>query len=97
MPWYRIKGMLVHIKFGGKLARNPPAPCAARTTPANPIVPSQRCCAVSVYLCDHELDEGGTCDAPLCAEHATQIGPDRHLCPLHAAQRRTVQAEMWEF
>ena len=95
MPWYRIKGMLVHIKFGGKLAKNPPAPCAARTTPANPIVPSQRCCAVSVYLCDWPMASGGTCDMPLCAEHATQTGPDRHLCPEHAAQRLEEQPELF--
>jgi hypothetical protein len=23
----------------------------------------------------------GTCDEPLCPEHATDAGPDRHLCP----------------
>ena len=80
MPWYRVNGMSVHINMGRKRA---PAPCAARTTPANPIVPSQRCCGVSVYLCDFKLPSGATCDMPLCAEHATQVGPDRHLCPRH--------------
>ncbi|MEY5100128.1 MAG: hypothetical protein RJA36_2847 [Pseudomonadota bacterium] len=77
MPWYRINGMQVHLKLGGKAAKNPPAPCAARTAPDNPIVPQQR------YLCDFRLPSGATCDMPLCAEHATQIGPDRHLCPRH--------------
>lgn len=83
MPWYRINGMQVHLKLGGKAAKNPPAPCAARTAPDNPIVPSQRCCGISVFLCDFRLPSGATCDMPLCAEHATRIGPDRHLCPRH--------------
>ena len=66
MPFYRVNGMLVHLKLGGKAAKNPPAPCAARTTPANPIVPSQRCCGISQYLCDFRLPSGATCDMPLC-------------------------------
>lgn len=32
---------------------------------------------------------------PLCAEHATQTGPDRHLCPEHAAQRLEEQPELF--
>ena len=92
MPWYRVNGMSVHIKFSGKAAKNPPAPCAARTTTANPIVPSQRCCGVSVYLCDHVMPSGATCDMPLCAEHATQVGTDRHLCPRHVGQARPTAA-----
>jgi hypothetical protein len=81
MPWYRMHGMMVHMR-GTKL----PAACVARTTPANPIVPSQRCLAPSSYLCDHQLENGKTCDAPICSEHAQQIGPDRHLCPRHARE-----------
>lgn len=88
MPWYKVNGMPVHLKLGGKAAKNPPAPCAARTTPANPIVPSQRCCGISQYLCDHQLPSGATCDMPLCADHATQVGTDRHLCPRHAGDGR---------
>lgn len=29
----------------------------------------------------------GTCDAYLCARHATKIGPELDLCPAHARQR----------
>lgn len=85
MPWYRMHGAMVHLKLGGKAAKNPPAPCCARLATTNPIVPPRRCCAISTFLCDFELPDGKTCDAPLCAEHAKQIGPDRHLCPWHAA------------
>jgi hypothetical protein len=87
MPFYRIGGSMVHLKLAGKAAKNPPAPCCARLVSANPIVPSRRCMAISAYLCDHELSDGKTCDAPLCEEHAQEIGPDRHLCPLHARDR----------
>lgn len=29
--------------------------------------------------------KAGTCDKRLCAACATDVGPDRHLCPEHAA------------
>jgi hypothetical protein len=38
-----------------------------------------RCGAHANLLCDGPY-QGGTCDEPLCAEHATEVGPDRHLC-----------------
>jgi hypothetical protein len=81
MPWYRINGMVLHMR-GTKLL----AACEQRTTPANPLVPSQRCLAPSSFLCDHKLPNGKTCDAPLCAEHATEVGPDRHYCPRHTSE-----------
>jgi len=28
----------------------------------------------------------GTCDAPMCSDHATHVGTDRDYCPLHTAQ-----------
>lgn len=31
--------------------------------------------------------KGGTCDKHLCASCATEVGPDRHLCPAHAAEK----------
>lgn len=96
MPWYRINGMQVHLKLGGKAAKTPPAPCAARIPNGSPIVGStMRCCGISAYLCDWPMASGGTCDMPLCAEHATQTGPDRHLCPEHAAQRLEEQPELF--
>jgi hypothetical protein len=39
----------------------------------------------SEFLCDWPMGEGKTCDAPLCSKHAAQIGPEYHLCPVHAA------------
>ena len=43
-----------------------------------------RCRRPGAFQCDYPVGERGrTCDAYLCAEHAHQIGPDRHLCPLH--------------
>lgn len=41
--------------------------------------------AISSVLCDFNVG-GVTCDTPLCADHAHEVGPDRHLCPIHAAQ-----------
>lgn len=86
MPFYRIAGTMVHLKLAGKASKNPPAPCSARLTTSNPVVPAQRCCGISLYLCDWVLPSGKTCDAPLCTEHAITTGPDKHLCPRHAKE-----------
>lgn len=36
-------------------------------------------------LCDWKVKKkkSGTCDAPICDEHARNVGPDKHLCPKH--------------
>lgn len=97
MPYYRIPGVgMVHLNLGGKLRKNPPAPCAARIPNGSPIVGStMRCCAISSFLCDWVLVDGKTCDAPLCEEHARAVGPDRHLCPTHMALQR--ESAPWLF
>lgn len=37
------------------------------------------------FLCDWKVKgkRSGTCDLPICEKHALQVGPDKHLCPLH--------------
>jgi hypothetical protein len=39
-------------------------------------------------LCDWPLGAGKTCDKPLCERHAVEVGPDRHYCPDHQAERQ---------
>lgn len=41
------------------------------------------CGGVSRFLCDHPVGDGKTCDRPMCGEHATEVGPDRHYCLIH--------------
>ena len=42
-------------------------------------------------LCDWKLGPKAigpgvmTCDRPICPEHASEVGPDKHLCPEHQA------------
>lgn len=41
--------------------------------------------------------KSGTCDRHLCASCATEVGPDQHLCPAHAAagaEAEAVQARL---
>jgi hypothetical protein len=76
MPFYRVNGTVMHVKLAGPKSKHP-KPCCAR------LATGERCCGISSFLCDWPVD-GGTCDAPLCEAHAQAIGPDRHLCPLHA-------------
>lgn len=48
--------------------------------------PQCACGRLSAYQCD-ALSSGhrsGTCDRHLCAQCATVVGPDRHLCSAHA-------------
>lgn len=93
MPFYRVNGVMVHLNMGRKKA---PAPCCARV-PAKPgpASVSTRCFGISSFLCDHKYADGKTCDAPLCSEHAKQIGKDRHLCPRHAAEHAQREPELF--
>ncbi len=93
-----MHGLLVHVRLSGKAAKRPPAPCVAAID--NPdgatarLRPRVRCCGMSTALCDWALSDGSTCDAPLCDDHATEVGPDRHLCPKHlVAHRAAAQAD----
>jgi hypothetical protein len=40
------------------------------------------------FECDWKVSarKSGTCDAPICSAHAKQVGPGKHLCPLHQRQ-----------
>jgi len=40
------------------------------------------CRKPGTLLCDGPARKGGgTCDARICPDHATNVGPDRDLCP----------------
>ena len=41
------------------------------------------CAAFAEYLCDYPVGENRTCDRPMCADHAHQVGHDIHYCPGH--------------
>jgi hypothetical protein len=43
------------------------------------------CGRQATLLCDWKIAsrKSGTCDAPICAHHAKQVAPGKHLCPLH--------------
>jgi hypothetical protein len=47
----------------------------------------------AVFLCDWKAPEksSGTCDKPICAKHAKEVSPGKHLCPFHQ-----VQYESWK-
>jgi hypothetical protein len=43
------------------------------------------CGRVASLECDWKVKtrKSGTCDAPICAKCALQVGPDKHLCRAH--------------
>ncbi|MCD6663475.1 MAG: hypothetical protein LT082_08755 [Comamonas sp.] len=88
MPFYRTSMGMVHMR-GTKL----PAPCGARVLINGR---EQPCLAISAFLCDGPPPQqrqgvrsgSSTCDRALCAVHARETGPNRHLCPeCHLALR----------
>ena len=44
------------------------------------------CGHVAPFLCDWKMpaNESGTCDKPICAKHAEQVGENKHLCLFHS-------------
>jgi hypothetical protein len=38
--------------------------------------------------CDWKIGQGKTCDAWICAKCAQEVGPDKHLCPIHQVAYR---------
>lgn len=88
MPFYIVNGTRMHLKLAGPPS-NWPKPCKA-------IVERQgvqcHCQGISTLLCDWPMVyENATCDMPLCAEHGTEVGKDRHYCPKHAVEHRDHQ------
>lgn len=87
MPNYIVNGLAMHIKMGGK----PPPQCVAWVQRQGR---AAKCCGISTHLCDWP-EMGGTCDAPLCTEHAHQVGKDRHHCPRHQAEQLVRAPELF--
>jgi len=92
MPFYKINGMVMHIKFGGK--KHPPAPCVALVGLSSADRKAERCSDMSEFLCDWPFENGKTCDAPLCRSHANEVGKNRHYCPVHLAQHNHQQPQL---
>lgn len=82
MPTYRWGSGFIHIKMTNTTKRPAPAPCCGRIAIKGI---DRRCMAISTTLCDWPV-EGGTCDAPLCPEHANPVGHHRHYCARHFRQ-----------
>jgi hypothetical protein len=85
MPWFNIGGTLVHVKS----AKRSLPKCRCELGPGAGL-----CGAMAPLLCDYPVGKR-TCDAPLCESHATQVGPDRHYCPRHAAGEPPPQADLF--
>jgi hypothetical protein len=53
----------------------------------------RECFDVADSLCDFPVGNGKTCDRPLCEHCASEVGPDLHYCPAHAAEWRAFRDE----
>jgi hypothetical protein len=90
MPFFRVNGALMHLKLSGK---------AKNTKACREVIDldgkKALCLGIGAFLCDHRMDDGKTCDRPLCDAHAMQVGPNRHLCHEHAAARTAALPELF--
>lgn len=76
MPFYRTNFGMVHMR-GTKL----PKPCVAQVGISSLHAEATYCHGMSGYLCDGPIQDGRTCDKPLCSVHATEVGKNKHYCP----------------
>lgn len=79
-----MAGQMVHLNLGNRKA---PRPCGCEVELDGK---RQRCLGFPDAYCDWDTGPGETCSAPLCREHAHEVGPNLHLCPKHFAQRATM-------
>jgi hypothetical protein len=77
----------VNISIPGKDGEPPVRAiiCGVRRPKSKPCWVSH-CGKPNTKLCDWPVGDGKTCDAPICDKHATNVGPDRDVCPLHAIE-----------
>lgn len=75
MPWYQINGTHVHVR------ESKPRRHRCVGTEGGHACPTR-----ATRQCDFPLGKGRTCDAYICASHATTAGPDLDHCPQHACQ-----------
>lgn len=53
----------------------------------------ETCMCTATLLCDWKVGKKAnghvkTCDTGICSKHATEVAPDKHLCPTHASAWR---------
>jgi hypothetical protein len=46
-----------------------------------------RCSRNGTLQCDYQVAVGRTCDAYICGQHTTSVGPDVDHCPKHATRQ----------
>lgn len=80
MPYYRIGGIMAHIRLDKRQAKkwSPPCPFFLRKKSGELV----RCMAPAGYLCDWL-----GCNSPICDQHAQQLVPGFDFCPTHNSQR----------
>lgn len=91
MGWYRSPdGQSAYHLCGGRGRRGNglPSACVAPALEGDNLELGPKCARPSVALCDYPAgkDLRGTpltCDAPMCEQHRTSVGPDRDHCPRH--------------
>lgn len=80
MPWYRVGGLMMHMRVDKRALKkmSPPCPFFLKTKADERV----RCMQMAPYLCDWP-----GCDVPICGDHALHLGPELDVCPTHNHQR----------
>jgi hypothetical protein len=85
MPYYRIGGMMAHIRMDRRQAKKAAPPCPFwlyAPGEAGKRGERMRCMQMAHYLCDFP-----GCNAPFCEQHRLNLGPEIDVCPTHNARR----------
>jgi hypothetical protein len=90
MGWYRVNGLMVHMKIGGKKT-----PHACQVVITLPDGRKEYCAQMAPYLCDWPDGGGRTCDRAVCENHRTQAGKNVDYCPEHAADAERAQSGLF--
>lgn len=63
------------------------------------LTPKCQCGGPGEFMCDWKLSKGtpavpgATCDRRICAAHAKEVAPQKHLCPEHQGTYARWQAQ----
>lgn len=94
--WFRSpdgRGSM-HLSFSS--IKHLPHKCAAPCLPGDNLeLFGGHCGRIAAHLCDWPKDRGGgTCDAAMCQQHRTNVGPDRDVCPRHSNAAQGQELEL---
>lgn len=89
MPWYRIGGMLVHMRMDKRQRKKAPPACPFfvwENIPSDDGLTVERVKVRCLAMCSYQCDWLG-CNIDFCESHRLSIWPNIDVCPTHNHKR----------